>query len=135
MKRAWAVAVIIFMILILGAISLTLKQNKVKDSKYCNTNEDCVVKYNMFYNGQCDAGCFNKDSKTDETCDKALVWEDLGSDSRCKCIEKTCEYSIYECPNTPYLDCMPMTTPETHPWCYGEYHNWLVQNCNITFSV
>jgi hypothetical protein len=135
MKRAKIIVTIVLIVLILGAISLTLKPNKPYNPKSCETKEDCALTYNMFYEGSCTAGCFNKNAKTDISCNKTMVWEAFSPGTKCDCIENICQKLEYKCPNSHYVDCMPITTPEADPECYGEYKAWIIANCNVTFAV
>ncbi|MFH1448631.1 MAG: DUF333 domain-containing protein [Candidatus Micrarchaeota archaeon] len=60
-----------------------------QDSKYCESDGDCEVKYNVLYYGECSAGCFNKDTNGDKSCN--LAWEQIPDICVCennRCISK-----------------------------------------------
>jgi len=61
------------------------------DEKYCKQNKDCTIKYNVNYQGECLAGCFNKETKFDEWCDSNMLWEAFSPDSTCTCQRNKCE--------------------------------------------
>ncbi len=54
--------------------------------RYCETDSDCVLKYNILFGGQCIAGCFNNDASSDPSCNQA--WEPLSG--TCKCVGNQC---------------------------------------------
>jgi hypothetical protein len=56
--------------------------------KYCQTDNDCTIKYNIKYEGNCSAGCFNKDAKSDNSCN--LVWESFAPNKTCTCNDNLC---------------------------------------------
>jgi hypothetical protein len=60
----------------------------MSDLKYCETDDNCVIQYNILYNNQCSAGCFNKNSEVDNSCD--LKWEPSSPDKICVCNNNIC---------------------------------------------
>lgn len=56
--------------------------------KSCATNTDCSILYNVNYKGKCSAGCFNKNSKIDETC--TVEWSKIPGS--CECVNKICTW-------------------------------------------
>ena len=62
------------------------------DQKYCETDEDCEIKYNIRYNNQCSAGCFNKYAEVDEWCNENMKWELIIED--CSCVNNICELNV-----------------------------------------
>ncbi len=59
-------------------------------AKYCETKEDCVIKYNVLYNGECSAGCFNTESKVDSQCNSTTKWEPFAPNKTCVCENNKC---------------------------------------------
>jgi hypothetical protein len=46
---------------------------------------------------------------------------------------KDCD-SDYKCPTVRGIDCMPPVKTENIQYCSGAYHNWIAQNCNVSFT-
>jgi Tfp pilus assembly protein PilV len=64
-------------------------QNKT-DYTYCEVNSDCKIFYQVYYKGQCSAGCFNKSIKADlEQC-RNTVWESFPPNYTCACKNNVC---------------------------------------------
>jgi hypothetical protein len=56
--------------------------------KFCESANDCVIKYNVRYNEECSAGCFNTAASSDNHC--TLVWEMFTPDATCSCFQQQC---------------------------------------------
>ena len=53
------------------------------DEKFCVVDEDCQMMYNVLYNDECSAGCFNTNTQVDEWCNQNMVWEPLAGECKC----------------------------------------------------
>jgi hypothetical protein len=91
---------------------------------HCTTPSDCV--------SQCSQGCVNKEWNNNHPdhseCERA--WD-------CSCVNNLCYSdgnSPHICPTQKIIDCMPSVGDEVVQYCSGENHNWIIENCNISFS-
>ena len=143
MKRGLIIVIIVLIIILayfIYQINSNQEVNKTNDSK-----QDCAIYERNNEKIEYCATCGDNICEDIEHCTPSGVNCKENNNSPI-CLEtadcgplycsKDCkETPKYECPNTQYLDCMPITNQETHPWCYGEYHTWLAENCNITFAL
>jgi hypothetical protein len=51
------------------------------DEKFCVLDSDCQIKYNVLYNDECSAGCFNTNAQVDESCQ--MLWEPIAGSCEC----------------------------------------------------
>ena len=58
--------------------------------KYCAANNDCVIKYNVKYNGKCSAGCFNTIAEIDKWCNENIKHELFPPGTFCECLDGEC---------------------------------------------
>jgi len=40
----------------------------------------------------------------------------------------------YECPEQESISCMPPVAENLTDICSGSYHDWIIDNCNVSFS-
>jgi hypothetical protein len=86
--------------------------------------QDCAVnqtKKSICGNGICEAG-------EQEKCNPGEICPQHCAPGSCP---QDCKYS---CPENKTIDCMP-STDSVKPMCSGEYHDWIVKNCNVIFAL
>ena len=48
--------------------------------------------------------------------------------------EGKCDWECGICPKLNNIDCMPIVSPEMQKYCSGPYHEWIKENCDISFT-
>lgn len=93
-KYYWIFGILLLISLILIGYNQNSKLNsQIPEQKYCNTDSDCTIKYNVKFNGQCSAGCFNSDTIVDEWCNQNNRYESFPPGTTCTCINHECQKS------------------------------------------
>jgi hypothetical protein len=145
MKRVWII-VIAVLIMILAYFIYQINSNKAipkdNDSKQnCavyEKNNEKIEYCSTCGNNLCEEiehctpsimNCKNNSNNDSPICLGTADCGPLYCSKDCK------ETPQYECPNTQIIDCMPVVPAEDRAYCYGEYHDWIVKNCNITFAL
>ena len=107
MKKAYWWIIGIVVILIIGAILIS-NYLKTSEEKDCEQISDCLIKYQVYYNGECSADCFNKNVKPDLDRCGNVEFEPFNPETKCRCVlpEKKCEVLEEETECTIEQDCI-----------------------------
>lgn len=84
-KYYWIFGILLLSLLIIIGCSQNSKLNsQIPEEKYCNTDSDCRVQYNVLFNGKCSADCFNINVSVDRGCTEKYKWELMVNNCVCK---------------------------------------------------